>query len=114
MAAGPATASDAEEPGTSEDSQVMGPPAELSAEDEALLRQLEQAIDTAAGAFDADAALAAGADPVVVADFAAAYEAAGRDVVNIQPATESLVTEAGTEVVAAAASCTGARGYTGF
>lgn len=114
MAANPATAAEEEAPVATEANPANGPEAQLSAADAALLTQLEAATNTSTGTFDAQAALAAGADPSAVADFAATYSSAGRSVVHLDAGTANLVSPAATDIVAAAATCSGARGYTGF
>ena len=59
-------------------------------------------------------ALATGASESDVADYAAAYQASGREVSNLSIRVQNQITDTGERVAAAAAACTGSRGYTGF
>jgi len=93
---------------------AVGPAASLSAEDTALLETLLSATDSSSGVFDAERALAAGASPSDVADYATAYQAAGKSVEGIPVSVKAQTSEAGERVAAAASRCTGDRGYTGF
>lgn len=93
---------------------ATGPEASLSAADQAELETLLAATDSATGTFDATKALGAGASEQAVADFATSYEAAGQHVTGLDEPLRAQTSEAGERVAAAASSCTGDRGYTGF
>ncbi|MGN7187735.1 hypothetical protein [Microbacterium enclense] len=93
---------------------ATGPEASLSAADQAELETLLAATDSATGTFDAAKALGAGASEQAVADYAASYEAAGQNVTGLVETVRAQTSEAGERVAAAASSCTGDRGYTGF
>lgn len=89
--------------------------AKLSEAQSAELESLVGASDFANSTFDSDAALMSGVAETAVADYALVLEADGWTVNGAN--TISLRAEAspsGTEVAAAAAACTGKRGYTGF
>lgn len=114
LTSSPATA--AENPASSPSAQhpLDGPVSQLSAAEERALSRLESATDTATGVFDAEAALAAGVSASDVADYAATYTAAGNDVVGMTSSVDAQTTPQARTVAAAAATCSGARGYTGF
>lgn len=112
LGAAPATAAGAAEVPAPDD-MTTGPAAELNAADKAELEALIAATDQEAGVFDASVALGAGVDASAVADFATSYEAAGLSVINLDSEIAAEPSAAGLRV-AAAAACTGDRGYTGF
>lgn len=105
-------------PKASQDTPVPTPDsagAQLSDAQSAELESLVGASDFATSTFDADAALTSGVDETAVADYALVLEADGWTVIGAS--TPNLRAEASpmaTEVAAAAAACTGKRGYTGF
>jgi hypothetical protein len=93
---------------------AVGPAASPSPEDTAVLETLVSATNPSSGVFDADKALAEGVSPSDVADYATAFEAAGKTVSGIPGSVKAQTSEAGDRVAAAASRCTGDRGYTGF
>ena len=96
------------------ESPLLGPEATLSPADKAQLEVLLNATNLEVGVFDAAQAVTAGASLVAVADYAATYEASGAVVANSTPNLLSSTSAVGERLAAAALSCTGARGYTGF
>jgi len=85
----------------------------LPAAEQEMHEKLVAATDLDNQVFDAAAALDSGVSDSAVADYAAAYQSQG-SVVNLPAATQTEASEAGLSIAAAASSCTGARGYTGF
>lgn len=93
---------------------VMGPEAALSAQEQRELQSLLSATDPSRGTFDVTKARDLGASEQAIADFATSYQAAGRSVLGLTVTTQIQRSDVGERVAAAAASCTGTRGYTGF
>jgi len=93
---------------------AVGSAASLPAADQVELEQLLAATDGATGTFDATKALGTGANEQAVADYATSYRAAGQNVIGLPEPVREQASEAGGRVAAAASSCTGNRGYTGF
>jgi hypothetical protein len=92
---------------------LLGPVGTLTAAQSTEFEILLASTDATTGVFNAEQALAAGAPAPAVADYAAAFQASGQGVANVTPGLQAQATESGAQV-AAAASCAGARGYTGF
>ena len=122
MTAAPASASeivtpaDAPAPGQSQSvapAPAPGSQSPLPAAEQEMLEKLVAATDLDNQVFDAAAALDSGVGDSAVADYAAAYQTQG-SVVNLPAVTQAEASEAGLSIAAAASSCTGARGYTGF
>lgn len=93
---------------------LTGPVGTLTAAQTTELEILLASTDASTGVFNADQALFAGASAAAVADFAVAYQAGGLKASNVDPGLQAQATASGERVAAAAASCAGARGYTGF